>query len=143
VRNIQTKTILESMHVRVAGVSEGYQRRGRSWRNTASGPNPEFAITSSTPSTSRRQHQVFLRHLIPDDTADSEPNRPGTTSPVSLVDLFDFNDTQWAGRYNEYAQNHLSEELELCELLNRDSATEEGAEVDVDEMTSASEILTG
>jgi len=103
-------------------------------------PNPEPVIaspTSPTPETSTSG----LRHLIPDDTADSEPNHRGTTSPILLTDLFDFDDIQWVGRYNGYAQIHLTEELELCELLNRDSATEEGIEVDVDEMTS--EILTG
>lgn len=103
-------------------------------------PNPESAITSSTSPTSETSTSG-LRHLIPDDTVDDDPNYRGTTSPVSLADLFDFEDIRWVSRYNGYAQNHLSEELELCELLNRDSATEEGAEVDVDEMTS--EILMG
>jgi hypothetical protein len=33
------------------------------------------------------------------------------------------------------------EELKLCELLNRDAVTEEGAVIDVDELTS--DILMG
>ena len=37
----EQNTVLESVHVRVAGVSESYQRRGRSWRNTALGPDPD------------------------------------------------------------------------------------------------------
>ena len=43
--------------------------------------------------------------------------------------------------YDERAKKHLAEELELCELLNQDAATDEGAEVDVDEMTG--DILIG
>jgi len=43
--------------------------------------------------------------------------------------------------YDKSAERHFAEELELCELLNRDAATEEGAEVDVDEMTG--DILMG
>ena len=102
--------------------------------------NPESPIASSTSPTSKTSTSG-LRHLIPNDTAENEPNYRGTTTPISLTDLFDFENIQWVGRYNGYAQNHLSEELELCELLNQDSAMEEGAEVDVDEMTS--EILMG
>jgi hypothetical protein len=79
-------------------------------------------------------------HLIPDDTADDEPNFTGTENPITLRDLFDFNSDRWVDLYDGFARNLLTEELALCELLNTDAATGEGAEVDVDEMTG--EILT-
>ena len=82
-----------------------------------------------------------LRHLIPDDVEDSEQYYIVAHNPTTLSDLFDFNNDHWVNLYNEYAQNHLAEELTLCELLNQDAATDEGAEVDVDEMTG--EILMG
>ena len=82
-----------------------------------------------------------LRHLIPDDVEDSEPYHIGAHNPTTLSNLFDFNSDHWVNLYNEYAQNHLAEELTLCKLLNQDAATDEGAEVDVDEMTG--EILMG
>ena len=102
--------------------------------------NLESVIDSSTSLTSESS-TLGLHHLIPNDTTDNEPNYRGTTSSISLATLFDFKNLWWAGHYNRYAQNHLSDELELCELLNQDSATAESAEVDVDEMTG--EILTG
>ena len=60
-------------------------------------------------------------------------------STISLVELFNFHNNSWIDLYNEYASHHLAEELSLCELLNKDAATDEGAEVDIDEITG--EIL--
>ena len=80
-----------------------------------------------------------LRSVIPNDTAEGEPEPTGTASPISLGDLFNFNDNSWINLFDGYARRHVTEELALCELLNQDAATEEGAEVDVDEMTE--EIL--
>lgn len=77
-----------------------------------------------------------LCQLIPNDLIDDEPDFTGAESPISLKDLFDFNNDYWVDRYDKYARNHLTEELELCKLLNQDAATEEGAEVDVDDLTS-------
>jgi hypothetical protein len=77
-----------------------------------------------------------LRHIIPDDAAESESEFIGMAEgPISLVDLFDFNNNHWVNVYDGYAQRHVTEELALCELLNQDAATDEGAEVDVDDMT--------
>jgi hypothetical protein len=102
-------------------------------------PNPEPAITflPPTPGTSTSG----LHHLIPDDIADSEPNFSRATHSISLRGLFDFDNDYWVNLYDRYARNYLTEELTLCELLNQDSATDEGAEVNVDEMTG--EILMG
>ena len=61
--------------------------------------------------------------------------------PIPLKDLFNFGNGRWVDLYNGYARKYLAEELVLCELLNRDAATNGGAEVDVDEMTGAGEIL--
>ena len=82
-----------------------------------------------------------LRHLIPDGT-DDEPGFDGTNSPIPLKNLFNFDTNHWANLYDECADKHLTDELELCELLNQDATTDEdAAEVDVDEMTS--DILLG
>ena len=54
--------------------------------------------------------------------------------------LFDFNNDIWANIYDGYARKRLTEELELCELLNQDSDTDEGMKIDVDDMTG--KILT-
>ena len=82
-----------------------------------------------------------LRHLIPDETADDEPSFDEVDSSISLENLFNFNTCHWVNLYDKYAKKHLTDELELCELLSQDAATDEGAEVDVDEMTG--DILMG
>ena len=105
-------------------------------------PNPGPSIELSTLHTSEASISG-LRHLIPDsdDITDGEPTSSGARNPISLADLFDFGNVYWVNLYNSYAQKYLAEELALCELLNQDAATDEGVEVDVDEMTG--EILTG
>ena len=106
---------------------------------TPTGPNYEPAITFSETPPLSEMSASGLRHLIPDDSMDGEPDFAGTENPISLRDLFDFNDDGWVNIYDGYARKRLTEELELCELLNRDSETGEGMEVDVDDMTG--EIL--
>lgn len=101
-------------------------------------PDPEPTTIFST-SPASEASTSGLGHLIPNDSADDEPNFVGTENPISLDNLFDFDNNQWAKIYNGHAGKHLAEELALCELLNHDAATDEGAEVDVDEMTG--EIL--
>ena len=96
--------------------------------------DPEPTITLLTSPVSETSASD-LRCLIPDDTADDEPNFIGTEDSISLSDLFDFNNDRWVNLYDGYARSHLKEELAVCELLNQDAATDEGVEVDVDEMT--------
>jgi len=102
-------------------------------------PDPEPALDFSTSPPSGTS-TPGLRHLIPDDTTDGEPEFTGTEDPIPLKDLFNFDNGRWINLYNGHARKYLAEELALCELLNQDAATEEGAEVDVDEMTG--DILT-
>ena len=85
-----------------------------------------------------------LRHLISPMTSQvtrDEPTLTGTEDPIPLKDLFNFGNGRWVDLYNGYARKYLAEELALCELVNRDAAKNGGAEVDVDEMTGAGEIL--
>ena len=103
------------------------RRSGTSPTGTASAsqppppnPNPEPAITFLPPTSGTSTSG--LRHLIPDDITDSEPNFSGATRSISLGDLFDFDNDHWVNLYDGYARNHLTEELTLCELLNQDSA---------------------
>jgi len=63
------------------------------------------------------------------------------SGPISLENLFNCNTLHWVNIYNQRAKKYMADELELCELLNQDTATDEGAEVDVDEMTG--DILMG
>jgi hypothetical protein len=101
----------------------------------------EPAIDLSTPLTPE-DPTLGLRHLIPNEITGDEADLGGATDgPVSLKSLFNFDTRHWVNLYDEYAKKHLTDELELCELLNRDAATDEGAEVDVDEMTG--DILMG
>lgn len=100
-------------------------------------PGPTIAL-SALPTDSEIMTSG-LRHLIPKDAAEGEPELTGTESPIPLEDLFNFNNDSWINLFDGYARRHVAEELALCELLNRDAATDEGAEVDVDEMTE--EIL--
>jgi len=76
-----------------------------------------------------------FRHLIPNNITDDEENFTGSEDPVSLRDLFNFDDDHWVSLYRETGQRQLDEELALCELLNQDAATDNGTEVDVDEVT--------
>ena len=101
-------------------------------------PDPEPAVEFST-SLPSETSAPGLHHLIPDDVASDEPTPTGTEDPIPLKDLFNFSNGRWVDLYNEHARKYLAEELALCELLSRDAATNGGAEVDVDEMTS--EIL--
>ena len=71
--------------------------------------------------------------------ADNESDSSRTEASIPLKHLFDFQNNGWVDLYDGYARRHIKEELALCELLNQDAATDEGAEVDVDEMTG--EIL--
>ena len=85
-----------------------------------------------------------FRHLIPSEITDDEQyfnelNEVG--GPISLKNLFNFTAPHWVNLHDEYAKKYMADELELCELLNQDAATDEGAEVDVDEMTG--DILMG
>ena len=82
-----------------------------------------------------------LRDLIPDEITDDGTSIAGPNASISLEDLFNFSVGHWLNLYGESADRYLAEELELCELLSRDAATEGGAEIDVDEMTG--DILTG
>ena len=104
-------------------------------------PEPDLGPTT-TPSTfpDSEVSASGIGHLIPDDATNEEPNFAGTENPISFRDLFDFSNDDRVNLYDGFARNHLTEELALCELLNMDAATDEGAEVDVDEMTG--EILT-
>jgi hypothetical protein len=86
----------------------------------------------STPPASEKSGSC-LCHLIP--AADDESDFTGTENPILLADLFDFDSDGWVNIYHGYARRHITEELTLCELLNQDAATDEGAVVDVDEMT--------
>ena len=107
-----------------------------------SNPNPSETEANAdediltTPDTST----PGLRHLIPGEVADDGTRFTGRNGSISLENLFNFSASHWVNLYDESASRHLAEELELCELLNRDAATEDGAEVDVDEMTG--DILT-
>lgn len=98
------------------------------------GPEPVIS-----PSESFASETPGLRHLVPGDAADDELDFTGTESPVPLRDLIQFNDNHWVKLYDGYARRHMEDELALCELLNQDSATDGGAEIDVDELTG--EIL--
>ncbi|KAF9791904.1 hypothetical protein BJ322DRAFT_1102438 [Thelephora terrestris] len=102
-------------------------------------PNHGPTVTLST-SPDSEAPVSGVRHLIPDDTTDDKLNFTGMDNPILLRDLFDFDNDHWVNLYDGFARNHLTEELALCKLLNMDAATDEGVEVDVDEMTS--EILT-
>ena len=109
-----------------------------------SNPNPGptgLDIDEAIPLTALDASTLGLRQLIPNEVVDDGAGLTGTSSLIPLVDLFNFDVSHWINLYNKPAEKHFTEELELCELLNRDAATEEGAEVDVDEMTG--DILTG
>ena len=94
-------------------------------------PEPEIEfLPSAAPETST----ASLQHLIPDDAAGDEPGTTTVGSTISLMELFNFRNNGWVDLYNEYASHHLAEELSLCELLNKDAATDEGAEVDVNKI---------
>lgn len=80
-----------------------------------------------------------LRHLIPNEIVDDGASLAGRNGSVTLRNLFNSNSSHWINVHDESVSRHLTDELELCELLNRDAATE-GAKVDVDEMTG--DILT-
>ena len=84
--------------------------------------------------------ELGIRHLIPNEVMDDWVSSAGTSGSIPLEDLFNFDVSHWINLYNTSAERYLAEELELCELLNRDAATADGAEVDVDEMTE--DILT-
>jgi hypothetical protein len=63
-----------------------------------------------------------------------------TYPPISLDELFDFSWDYWV-RYHQRAGHHsLNEELEVYNLLDADLPSEEGTEVEIDDM--AGDILT-
>ena len=101
----------------------------------------DVEMSSTSDSASASTSDPSLRHLIPTEATDSEPRNLETGSSVSLQDLFNFDECSWTNIYGEYAKRHLADELEVCELLNKDAATENSLEVDVDEMTG--DILMG
>ena len=105
-------------------------------------PNPrEAALDAEDPIPSIPDTSTpSLRHLIPNETVDDGASLAGRNGSVTLENLFNFNSSHWVNVHDESVSGHLTDELELCELLNRDAATGEGAEVDVDEMTG--DILT-
>ena len=80
-------------------------------------PGPEPTTDLSTSSTSEMPESGF-RHLIPNNITDDEENFTGSEDPVSLRDLFNFDDDHWVSLYRETGQRQLDEELALCELLN-------------------------
>ena len=96
-------------------------------------PGPEPAVDFSMSPSSEASASSF-RRLIPDDITDDE-EVTGSEDPISLEDLFDFDNDRWVNLYCECGKRQSDKELELCELLNRDAATDGDAEVDVDEMT--------
>jgi hypothetical protein len=104
-------------------------------------PIPGPTITPLTWTACESPTLSTLQHLIPDDIADDEPSPATASGSIFLTGLFNFDKKDWVSRYDGYAKQHLAEELNLCELLNQDAATDEGAEVDVDEMTG--DILMG
>ena len=71
---------------------------------TPTGPNYEPAITFSETPPLSEMSASGLRHLIPDDSMDGEPDFAGTENPISLRDLFDFNDDGWVNIYDGYAR---------------------------------------
>ena len=93
------------------------------------------------PSDSTSMSTLDFCSLIPTEVADGEGSVAGTNSAISLQDLFNFDNCHWTNIHEEYAKRHLADELEVCELLNKDAATENGVEVDVNEMTG--NILMG
>ena len=101
-------------------------------------PDPVPTITHSAPPASEMSTSG-LSHLIPNDIKDNELDLASTDDPIPLHELFDFDNDHWTRLYDGQGRKHLVEELTVCELLNQDAMTEEGVEVDVDEMTS--EIL--
>ena len=103
-------------------------------------PDPEPTVTHSTIPTSETS-MPSLGHLIPNDAEDDELNLTGTDDPIPLYKLFDFDNDYWTRLYDGQCRKHLAEELAICELLSQDAMTDEGVEVDVDEMTS--DILMG
>ena len=82
---------------------------------------------SNHPSRSVQDDEPFTYHL------------PG--GKLTLSQLFDFDNAHWVARYREQSKKSFDEELALYDLLNEDTGTGDGMEVDVDETTA--EILIG
>ena len=102
---------------------------------TSTLPNPKPTVTPSAMPTSETL-MPGLSHLIPNDVEDDELDLTETDDPIPLYELFDFNNDYWTRLYDGQCRKHLAEELVICEVLSQDAMTNEGVEVDVDEMTS-------
>ena len=98
-------------------------------------PGPNEPIIALSASTISEASTFSIRHLIPDEAAGDEPSITRADGLISPEKLFNFDICHWVNLYDEHTKKNITEELELCELLNQDAATDEGAEVDVDEMT--------
>lgn len=103
---------------------------------TPSAPEPAITHPMSTPP---EISMLGLSHLIPNNLKDNEPDLGRTDDPILLHELFNYDSNQWTKLYGGQGRKHLEEELVVCELLSQDAVTDEGVEVNVDEMTS--EIL--
>ena len=102
---------------------------------TSTPPDPEPIVTHSTSPPSETS-MSGLSHLIPNDVEDDEADPTGTDDPIPLHELFDFENDCWVRLYDGQGKKRMAEELAVCELLSQDAMTDEGVEVDVDDMTS-------
>jgi len=56
--------------------------------------------------------------------------------PMSLTDIFDFDNTHWKTIFEGHALRTFDEELEIYQLLDLDAEGEEDVDIDVDEITA-------
>ena len=69
------------------------------------------------------------------------PTHEATSNlPISLEDLFDFNQDYWVSHHQRTSHCSLNEEMEVYSLLDADLPGEEGTDVAIDDTTG--EVLT-
>ena len=86
-------------------------------------------------------HNLIADHCRAAVEDDELPSYPSSGGKLTLVQLFNFQNRHWVDLFEECANSSYEEELALYELLNEDSATVDGMEVDIDETTA--DILIG
>ena len=86
-------------------------------------------------------HDTISDHCFGGVEDDEPPPYPSLSGKLTLAQLFNFQNRHWADLFEERAKKGYEEELALYDLLNEDSATADGMEVDVDETTA--DILLG
>jgi hypothetical protein len=72
-----------------------------------------------------------------DEDADDLPSLPSQVLRVPIRDLFNFHSTDWVEMYRCTAKGSLAEEVELYELVDRDSTAVDGSAVGLDPSTEA------